>query len=64
MQMTWSDLLFAHWPVNPDVLAPLLPEGLALDTARWPILDRRSAFPDVACCPQMLSFDSWTKPLS
>ena len=30
--MTWSDLLFAHWPVAPAVLQPLLPRGLLLDT--------------------------------
>ncbi len=30
--MTWSELLFAHWPVDPSVLAPLLPKGLTLDT--------------------------------
>ncbi len=32
MRMTWSELLFAHWPVEPNSLAPLLPKGLALDT--------------------------------
>lgn len=32
MRMTWSELLFAHWPVDPERLAPLLPEGLTLDT--------------------------------
>ncbi len=32
MRMTWSELLFAHWPVDPDRIAPLLPEGLKLDT--------------------------------
>lgn len=32
MRMTWSELLFAHWPVDPSVLAPLLPKGLTLDT--------------------------------
>ncbi len=28
----WHDLLFAHWPLAPERLAPLLPAGLALDT--------------------------------
>lgn len=28
----WNDLLFAHWPVPPSHLAPLLPEGLSADT--------------------------------
>lgn len=32
MRMTWSDLLFAHWPVNPDDVGPLIPDGLTLDT--------------------------------
>lgn len=32
MRMTWSQLLFAHWPVEPSYLAPLLPKGLNLDT--------------------------------
>jgi uncharacterized protein YqjF (DUF2071 family) len=32
MGQTWEDLLFAHWRVPHEVLAPLLPEGLELDT--------------------------------
>ncbi|MDA0658081.1 MAG: DUF2071 domain-containing protein [Planctomycetota bacterium] len=32
MRMTWSELLFAHWSVDPKYLAALLPEGLTLDT--------------------------------
>jgi uncharacterized protein YqjF (DUF2071 family) len=32
MKMTWSELLFAHWPVAPTTLASLLPKGLELDT--------------------------------
>lgn len=32
MRMTWSDLLFAHWPVEPDLLRPRLPKGIELDT--------------------------------
>lgn len=32
MRMTWSELLFAHWPVEPAILSRLLPQGLALDT--------------------------------
>jgi uncharacterized protein len=31
MRMRWVDLLFAHWPLDPDVLRPLIPEGLELD---------------------------------
>ncbi|MEM6365020.1 MAG: DUF2071 domain-containing protein [Planctomycetota bacterium] len=30
--MTWSDLLFAHWAVEPDVVASQLPAGVNLDT--------------------------------
>jgi uncharacterized protein YqjF (DUF2071 family) len=32
MAQTWSSLLFAHWPVSPAVLRPLLPAALAVDT--------------------------------
>lgn len=31
MRMRWSDLLFAHWPLDPEVVRPLLPAGLELD---------------------------------
>jgi uncharacterized protein len=29
---TWRNLLFAHWPVAPDVLRPLVPDNLEIDT--------------------------------
>lgn len=32
MGQTWSRLLFAHWPVDPDTLVPVLPPQLPLDT--------------------------------
>src|SRR5688572_8937724 len=32
MAQTWNDLLFAHWPVPVDMLRPLLPASLELDT--------------------------------
>ncbi len=32
MRQTWSKLLFAHWPVSPDVLRPLIPPSLEVDT--------------------------------
>jgi uncharacterized protein len=32
MGQTWHDLLFAHWAVEPDELAALIPEPLELDT--------------------------------
>jgi len=31
MRQTWHDLLFAHWPVPPAVMRPLVPAQLALD---------------------------------
>lgn len=30
--MSWHDLLFAHWPLPPETLRPLIPEPLTLDT--------------------------------
>lgn len=30
--MTWSELMFAHWPVDPQSIAALLPAGLEVDT--------------------------------
>ncbi len=32
MQQVWHDLLFAHWPVEPEALRPLIPASLDLDT--------------------------------
>jgi uncharacterized protein YqjF (DUF2071 family) len=32
MKQQWYKLLFAHWPLAPDVLRPLIPQGLQLDT--------------------------------
>lgn len=32
MAQAWHDLLFAHWPVRPDALRPLVPPSLAIDT--------------------------------
>lgn len=31
MRQAWHDLLFAHWPVAPAALRPLVPPGLELD---------------------------------
>ena len=31
MHQTWRNLLFAHWPVTPNVLRPLVPPELPLD---------------------------------
>ena len=32
MEQTWNDLLFAHWPIAPETLHPLVPSVLSLDT--------------------------------
>jgi len=32
MTQTWHDLLFAHWPLPPEALRPLVPAQLPLDT--------------------------------
>jgi uncharacterized protein len=32
MGQTWHDLLFAHWPLPPAALRPLVPRAFALDT--------------------------------
>src|SRR5206468_3738800 len=32
MQQIWNDLLFAHWPIAPEVMRPLVPSALLLDT--------------------------------
>jgi uncharacterized protein len=32
MTMSWLDLLFAHWSVEPETIRALLPAGLALET--------------------------------
>jgi uncharacterized protein YqjF (DUF2071 family) len=32
MQMSWHDLLFAHWAVRPEALRPLIPAELEIDT--------------------------------
>lgn len=38
IRQTWRDLLFAHWPVAPEVLRPLIPAQLEMETfggAAW-----------------------------
>ena len=32
LTMRWQDLLFAHWPLDPALLRPLVPPSLAIDT--------------------------------
>jgi len=34
MSQTWNDLLFAHWPVDADVLRPLVPTVFELGGRR------------------------------
>jgi uncharacterized protein YqjF (DUF2071 family) len=31
MRQKWRDLLFIHWPINPEALRPLIPSQLELD---------------------------------
>ena len=31
MRMRWEQLLFAHWPINTEILLPKIPPGLELD---------------------------------
>jgi uncharacterized protein len=31
MRQKWRDLLFLHWPINPEALRPLIPSQLELD---------------------------------
>ena len=32
MKQNWNDLLFAHWPIAPKIMASLIPPGLEVDT--------------------------------
>jgi uncharacterized protein len=32
IHMRWVDLLFAHWPIDPGAIRPLIPDRLELDT--------------------------------
>ena len=32
LRMEWRDVSFLHWPVEPSVIAPTLPDGLTVDT--------------------------------
>ncbi len=32
MHQRWEDLLFLHWPVEPEALRPLIPDALEVDT--------------------------------
>lgn len=57
MRMTWSELLFAHWRIDPEIVKPLLPTALQLDTwggSAWvgvvPFLMSKVA---PRCCPDL-----------
>jgi len=32
VQMVWHDLLFQHWPISENILRPLVPESLEIET--------------------------------
>jgi uncharacterized protein len=32
MYQNWGKLLFMHWPINPEILRPLIPSQLSIDT--------------------------------
>ncbi|MFL5729394.1 MAG: DUF2071 domain-containing protein, partial [Cytophagaceae bacterium] len=32
MQNSWDDLLFAHWPVSPELISAKIPKELSIDT--------------------------------
>src|SRR4051812_5845616 len=32
MKQVWEELLFAHWPVSPEIIRPFIPGGINLDT--------------------------------
>jgi len=32
LSMRWHDLLFLHWPVRPELIRPLIPTAVELDT--------------------------------
>ena len=39
LSMRWHDVLFLHWPIRPELIRPLIPNALELDTFRWLVLD-------------------------
>jgi uncharacterized protein YqjF (DUF2071 family) len=50
MMQRWSDLLFAHWPVAPEVMRPLVPNALDLDTFEG------------TCWLAVTPFELWARP--
>ena len=45
LSMRWHDLLFLHWPVRPEVIRPLIPSLLEIDTFDGLVLDWRGSVP-------------------
>ena len=63
MTQLWKDLLFLHYPVDPELLRPLVPEALTLDTYEYrawvsvvPFLITRLRPPGVPAVPWLSSF--------
>lgn len=63
MTQLWKDLLFLHYPVDPEILRPLVPDALRLDTYEhraWvsvaPFLITRLRPPGVPAVPWLSSF--------
>ena len=61
MYQRWRSLLFLHWALPPEVVAPLLPPGLTLDTFEgraWvglvPFLMDRVRAPAVPAAPWLM----------
>jgi uncharacterized protein YqjF (DUF2071 family) len=64
IQQHWGDLAFAHWRVDPDQVAPLLPPGTepdVFDGSSWvgliPFVLSKSAFPPLPAVPYFGTFD-------
>ena len=32
MHQNWENLLFLHWPIDPNLIRPLIPDELEIDT--------------------------------
>ncbi|MFP5207515.1 MAG: DUF2071 domain-containing protein, partial [Acidobacteriota bacterium] len=63
MSQRWTDLLFAHWPLAPAAIAPLLPEWLEVDICQskaWlgivPFWMERTRFRGVPAMPGTQGF--------
>ncbi|MGH7833033.1 MAG: YqjF family protein [Candidatus Binatia bacterium] len=58
--MRWHDLLFLHWPVRPEVVRPLIPGALELDTfdgCVWiGVVPFHMSGVRPRCCPRGMAF--------